>query len=392
MNHRPDDLSPIVVVSPASAARAVPLSLCVGAALGMAVPVALGAAAGQVGAGMLAALGGLAVSGAGTADTLRTEVALLASAALVGTAAVLFGSAIGSGGWGSAAALVFVVTLAALFGGFGRTAARLAAIFTAFAIIGTALDAGEIISPVATALVVGVGAAWAASITLLASASFRVFRREAAPPAPRSTPPSFRRRWRRWVLSLRRLDGWEYALRVGLCITVAQAVAVPWNQPWAYWIPLVTVIVVRRSVEETRRRAWQRALGTAVGVLVGSLILSAGTPIWLLIGAVGLLAAARPVLREYDYTLYAAAMTPLLVILLEFGTAPAAGMLVYRLADTGIGALIAYVVGALLWARLRPALVGNAIPGGHLISTRSPVCMKTVASVMVQAWSAERSR
>lgn len=363
LNSRVDDLTAIALVSPASAARTVPLSLCVGAALGMAVPVALGAAAGEIGVGMLAALGGLAVSGAGTADTLRSEAALLVSAALAGTAAVLVGSAIGLGGWGAAAALVLVVTLAALFGGFGRTAARIAAIFMAFAIIGTALGAGEFVSPVATALVVGAGAAWAASVTLLASAVVRTFDREPATPGPRSEPPSLRRRWRRWPLSLRRLDGWEYALRVGLCLAVAEAVAVPWNQPWAYWVPLVAVIVVRRSIVETRRRAWQRSLGTAAGVLVGSLLLSAGTPLWLLIGAVGLLAAARPVLREHDYTLYAAAMTPLIVILLEFGTAPAPGMLVYRLADTGIGALIAYAVGALLWARLRPALVGDARPG-----------------------------
>jgi MFS family permease len=335
----------------------VPLSLSLGAALGMAVPVAVGAATGQIGAGMLAALGGLAVSSAGGDDTPRAQLFLLCSALLAGTTAVLVGSAIGGHGWAAGAALVLVVSLAALLGNFGRTAARFSAIFMAFVILGTALGAENASSPIGTTLIFAVGAAWTVAVTLLAAVLLRGFgRRRAVPasaPGPRPAPPGLRRRYRRWIGSLRRLAGWQYALRVGLCLLVAELVAVPWDQPWSYWIPLVVVLVLQRSVEATLARAWQRAIGTVAGVLVGSLFLSAFMPIWLLVLAVGLLSAVRPVLRVRNYTLYSVAMTPLIVILLDFGAGPSSGVLFYRLIDTGIGFLIAVTVGALLWPSLR---------------------------------------
>lgn len=92
--------------------------------------------------------------------------------------------------------------------------------------------------------------------------------------------------------------------------------------------------------------------GTAA-VLFGSLALSAFTPARLFVLAVGLLAAVRPVLWGRNYTLYSVAMTPLIVILLEFGAASPSGALLYRLADTGIGFLIAVVLGVLLRPSLR---------------------------------------
>lgn len=68
---------------------------------------------------------------------------------------------------------------------------------------------------------------------------------------------------------------------------------------------------------------------------------------------VGILAALRPVLRARNYTLYTVAMTPLIVILLEFGSTLHSGVMAYRLIDTGIGFLIAVTVGYLLWPLLR---------------------------------------
>jgi len=70
-------------------------SWIVGAALGMAVPMAVGAAAGQVPLGMLAALGGLALSGTAARGTLRQQSVLFGYALLASAMAVLLGSAVG---------------------------------------------------------------------------------------------------------------------------------------------------------------------------------------------------------------------------------------------------------------------------------------------------------
>ena len=137
--------------------------------------------------------------------------------------------------------------------------------------------------------------------------------------------------------------------------------------------------MVRRSVEATIARAWQRAIGTAAGVLVGSLVLSAFTSALLLVPAVGLLAAVRPVLQVRNYTFYSVAMTPLIVILLEFGATPLSGVLLYRLADAGIGFLIAVVPGALPW----PSPPGGGVTGTPPPPHRSSRAL--IATITVEA-------
>jgi hypothetical protein len=103
-------------------------------------------------------------------------------------------------------------------------------------------------------------------------------------------------------------------------------------------------------------RVAARGLGTTAGVLAGSALILWTLPSWLFVLVVAVLGGLRPFLRARNYALYSVVMTPLVVLLLDFGQTASAAAIGYRLADTVTGCAIAFAVGYLPWLRA-PGLI-----------------------------------
>jgi len=234
----------------------------------------------------------------------------------------------------TAGSVVGLAAVAAVVGGFSRFAADVTTRFIVFLVIATGLsgDPGEV------ARWFGVGAGWAIVMALV----MWPFSRDQVGPAQ----PSYRRLWRRWLRNLRRIDGWQYALRLVPCLALAEIVGVLWHQEKAYWIAVAVVIVVRRR-GGSLLRATQRCLGTCAGVLIGAAVILWVPPPWAIVVIVGALAGARPLLKDRNYAAYATVMTPLLVLLLDLGRTPDLSIVGYRMADTVIGCSIALLPSVL---------------------------------------------
>jgi hypothetical protein len=94
----------------------------------------------------------------------------------------------------------------------------------------------------------------------------------------------------------------------------------------------------RRNVRSARRLAcW----------LTGLLLIYT-PPVWGMVVGVGLLAGLRPLLRACNYLAYTAAMTPLIILLLDAGRPPEGGVLIDRLIAALIGAGLVIATNALL--------------------------------------------
>jgi uncharacterized membrane protein YccC len=111
------------------------------------------------------------------------------------------------------------------------------------------------------------------------------------------------------------------------------------------------VIVVQRDFQKALPRALHRAAGTALGVLLISLFLLGTPPLWVTIMLIALLAAARPILRDANYTAYAAVMTPLVILLLDFGQQTSWARIADRLIATAAGCALALTLGYLIWIK-----------------------------------------
>ncbi len=310
------------------------------AALGMGAPVAWGVLVGHPALGTLAAIGAMTVGSARTG--VGNAVGRVACAALAGG----LGAALAGHGW----AVVAVVGLVVLLGGMSRPAAELSVRFVTLMVIATGLGG----HPLGVAVLVGGGAAWAALTGLLAG------NRDDGSPKPEVLGPrAGLRRWRGivrlWWGRLGTWAGWQYPVRLALCLAAAEVAAVLWPQPSPAWITVTVVIVVGRYTDGALRRPVERAAGTAVGVAAGSAMLLWVPPAWTLVPVVAVLAGVRPLLKERNYTLYAMVMTPLVLLLMQGGAGITLATIGYRLADTVIGCAVALAIGYLPWTIRRRA-------------------------------------
>jgi uncharacterized membrane protein YccC len=194
-------------------------------------------------------------------------------------------------------------------------------------------------------LLIAAGALWTSILSLLLGAVARA----AGPskPAETSPPPLLRERLTRWRRALTRLAGWQYALRLTICLSIAGLLRWLWPDHHMYWVALTVALLAEWQVEAFPLRTTQRALGAALGVLATGVLLIAPPPDWLLVTCMAVLAGLRPLLRVRNYLAYSAVMTPLIILVLDAGRAPELGILIDRLVATLIGAALVIAVNLL---------------------------------------------
>ena len=153
----------------------------------------------------------------------------------------------------------------------------------------------------------------------------------------------------------------RYALRATLA--VAAGYLVSRHLPWAtheYWILITIVVVMRGNLAQTVERRNARVAGTVVGCLLVMALLMThpGAKMLFLMVALGTGLAHAFALRRYLYTTIAATVSGLLQAhLLLVGLQPTFAI-GERLADTVLGALLAW-----LFSYVLPAWERSQIPG-----------------------------
>jgi hypothetical protein len=348
------------------------LDQVIGAAVGMGGPVLYGVVFGHLAQAMMAAIGALGASGIAVPPGARRRAVHLVSLVGVVAAAGLVGASIAGRGWTMAGAVVAIAFVVLVAGGFSRPAAEMSTRFVTFVVITTGLGAsitatGSDAWQVAERFALGAG--WTAGAALLLVPVTRMIISRWGHPRAEGEPPagpvrSLKVRLRYWRKSLRSLRGWQYPVRLSLCLAVAEVTGVFWHQPKAYWIAVTVVIVVQRRLDAALVRVAARGLGTTVGVLAGSALVLWSLPSWLFVLVVAVLGGLRPFLKARNYALYSVVMTPLVVLLLDFGQTASAATIGYRLADTVIGCAIAFGVGYLPGLRFPSLRVIPARSGG----------------------------
>jgi uncharacterized membrane protein YccC len=325
------------------------------AMLGLAGPVAVGTITGHPQIGMAVALGGLALSGGAQGETFSEQAPDLIYALIAGSMAVFAGTALAGHDTLKPFIIPAIAAVAGLFGGISRPLARATTLFILFMIIAANLSVPET-HPLGMMLLFSVGAIWSAGLSLTLRSLCRAMH-----PLPildttdsMAKPPqhSAKQLLRRWWKLLAHLSGWQYALRITLCLIAAQVFEWVWPHHHGYWVSITVVIVLQHDLQKAFSRTLQRAIGTVLGVVLMSLIFLGAPPVWVVIGLIALLAAARPILREANYTAYAAVMTPLVILLMDFGQQTSWALIVDRLIATLVGCALVLTLGYLLWLKL----------------------------------------
>lgn len=325
-----------------SRAERVGASRILASAIGLAVPVVAGAATGHTPEGMTAAMGGLAMAEVGDTGSAVQRVADVLRCLLAVMASVLLGTFVTRQGVAGALAMVAAAAIASALGSTSREAVKATTKFTIFMAIATysTWPQGD---PARMVGAFGAGAVWAGAVALTLSAAFHLATRataDAAAPPPAN--PAGRLPWpEKLVRAASRREAWSYTARLVAALAVAQLVRWAWHSPHAYWVVVTASLVVTRATAGAHVRALQRTLGTMAGVVLGTAMLASHLATGAVLGAIALFAGLRPLLKVRNYLVYSAIMTPLVVMLLEFGRPFDPSILVERLLATLAGCAIA---------------------------------------------------
>jgi hypothetical protein len=305
-------------------------------AIGMAAPILLGAAIGKPALGLGLAVGSLLVGGIGAFGSFRAQGRALIAALVPAGAAAILAVTLAGHGWVSDAVVVALAGIAGTLAAMGRPVSSIAIRFILLLIIAMAV-AENIAERAGLLLLIAVGALWTSLLSLALGALARAAGSH-APTDESASPMPLRQRLTRWRLALSRLAGWQFALRLMLCLSIAGLLRWLWPDHHMHWIALTVALLTEWQIDAFPVRTTQRALGAALGVLATGVLLIAMPPAWALVAGMGVLAGLRPLLRARTYLAYSAGMTPLIILLLDAGGPPEPGVLIDRLVATLIGA------------------------------------------------------
>ena len=316
------------------------------AVFSLVAPVLLGRIIDHVQLGLVSALGGLALMNEVYNNSGKRQIRNLVYAIVSSLTAFVTGMAIEGTSLLSLFLLPFIALAASTVGEINREFIRNAGRFLVFLVIGfhfhVTREIGFIFS-----LCFLAGALW----TSLVIASIKIFagKKDTMPETQKTyTAGQYLRHWRK---SLSTLQGWQFPLRITSCLLAAQIVRyfVPGHH--SYWILLTVVLVTQHNIEHQIIRIKNRGLGTLLGVVLSFVFVHFKMPFPVVIVFLGILASLRVVFRETNYLLYAAVMTPLVIILLDFGASVSFSLLFDRLAATVIGCVISLIFGFLIWRK-----------------------------------------
>ena len=167
-----------------------------------------------------------------------------------------------------------------------------------------------------------------------------------------------------WASYVPARKAWVFAARLAVTMAVAETVRllVPLEKP--YWIVLTAALVLKPDFGSIFARGVQRTLGTLVGVVLGVAVVAVVPHgAWLLL-PMAVLAFAFPYGRSLNYGLLSTFLTPLVLLLIDFGTRVDGRVALDRLLDTVIGAGVVLVVGYLCWPGTWHPRLGEHIAAG----------------------------
>lgn len=141
----------------------------------------------------------------------------------------------------------------------------------------------------------------------------------------------------------------RYALRITVTMLVGLLVGNIFNFENAYWILLTIVVIMRPGYGLTKQRSTQRVIGTLIGGVLGivALILIDSNIILTVLAIFSMLFGYW--LSATDYKIGVTFVTFYVILIYGLLTNNAETQLVYRILDTVIGALLAYLATRFVW-------------------------------------------
>ncbi|NGO81903.1 hypothetical protein G6045_40610, partial [Streptomyces sp. YC504] len=157
----------------------------------------------------------------------------------------------------------------------------------------------------------------------------------------------------------------RYALRLAVCLGLAQTVASFSGLPHSGWLVLTVALVVRPGLGTVPARLVLRAAGTVAGVLLGLAAIAVFPAGWWRIAVTVVLTGLLQAYARRNYALQTLFLTPVMLLLADPLGQAGSAVPGARLLDTVIGCAVAFLCGYLLWPEDTRARVPHRLATAH---------------------------
>lgn len=302
-------------------------------ALATAGPVAIGVAAGNRSAGLLAGIGGLNTALGVPRAGWRVRLWWGSIGALGGCAAVPLATVASAHTWLLAFVSIAWIAPWALLRGAGRSGALVGFAVGAVFVVIAGLPQGE--PPRGTREL------WFAVGTVAGLALMFAARR--GPRQPGFTPRAVLGMLRNRALHDTSLQ--LHAVRLSLAVALATLVDRLLGMPHGYWIPLTVLAIVQPAAHATEVRSLQRAAGTLVGVVAIIAVTAVTGEVWLLVACTAIASLGLFALDERGYFWLVVMLTPTALLMLSIADFQGFEVGVQRTLNSALGIVIGLAIG-----------------------------------------------
>jgi len=146
-----------------------------------------------------------------------------------------------------------------------------------------------------------------------------------------------------------RSASFQHALRLGVATGLGGLLASVFHLTRGYWIPMTVVLVLKPNFGGTLQRSVQRTTGTVCGALLAAGLLFFLKDSILLFPILAGLSFATFTLRNRNYGLFALALTPMVMVMLDVAHPITTADGLFRILYTVIGSIVALASGYLLF-------------------------------------------
>ena len=158
-----------------------------------------------------------------------------------------------------------------------------------------------------------------------------------------------------------RSPGSRHAVRMGLGVAAAMALATGLKLTYGHWLTITVLLSLRDSYGDTVKRVVKRVGGTTVGAIVAALALAVAPGEVTLVVLIFIGALLGFTFRTANHAYWMMFGTPMIMLLVDFSNALSWSAAAWRIGLTLAGGLIALVAARVLW----PAGTLRLVPG-HL--------------------------
>jgi hypothetical protein len=316
--------------------------------LGIAVPLWIANAYGHLPLGLAGAVGSLLMGNSSNGRTIlelaRNEVQVVATLAVAVLAVFLLE---GHGVWTDLGVVLFVA-LAAVVGGYSNKASMTTSRFIIYLCIMMSAASGHD-EGIAVFILMVTTAAWTSLLIVIFGGISRIIR----PPAPLRTatgmtPSSPKERRDRFLAALKTLRGWQFPIRITAALLIAVLIAFIWPTHRYFWVAITVALICQRPLETWPIRTTQRAIGTIIGVAFAYVLLASPPSTDDMILTLGIICALRLYVRNHNYLIFSALITPVIMMILDAGRPVEINLLVDRVAATLMAAVLVILINAIM--------------------------------------------